>query len=97
MNYHFRLHKEDIGYWAECCELEGCVTQGDTLEEIYAACEEALDVYLYEPDNSERIVPLPDKTLDGRENIIQVARLEDSGRQDRVKTERHMLLSAVNA
>ncbi|MDR0568044.1 MAG: type II toxin-antitoxin system HicB family antitoxin [Spirochaetaceae bacterium] len=78
MKYHFKLHKENIGYWAECCELEGCVTQVDTLEEVYAACKEALEVYLYDPDNSERIVPLPDKTLDGRENIIQVTLLTDS-------------------
>jgi predicted RNase H-like HicB family nuclease len=46
MKYHFKLHKENIDYWAECCELEGCVTQVDTLEEVYAACKEALEVFL---------------------------------------------------
>ncbi|MDR1964454.1 MAG: type II toxin-antitoxin system HicB family antitoxin [Planctomycetaceae bacterium] len=72
MNYHFLLHKEPIGYWAECCELEGCVTEGDSLEEVYAACKEALDVYLYQPEGSERMIPLPDETLDGKKNIITV-------------------------
>ncbi|AEF86620.1 conserved hypothetical protein [Treponema primitia ZAS-2] len=65
MNYHFKLHKETIGYWAERCELKGCNTEGDSMEEIKKACKEALDVYLYEPDNSERIIPLPNDTLDG--------------------------------
>jgi predicted RNase H-like HicB family nuclease/DNA-binding XRE family transcriptional regulator len=72
MKYHFKLHKEDNGYWAECCELDGCVTEGDTLEELYTACEEALDVYLYEPDESERVVPLPDETLENRKGILKI-------------------------
>ena len=33
MEYHFKIHKEKNGYWAECIELSGCNTQGDTLEE----------------------------------------------------------------
>ena len=86
MNYHFKLHKENPGYWAECCELEGCNTEGDSLEEVQKACEEALDVYLYEPehsteaegrgsppDNSERNIPLPDETLEGKKGIIKIA------------------------
>jgi predicted RNase H-like HicB family nuclease/DNA-binding XRE family transcriptional regulator len=72
MNYHFKLHKEILGYWAECCELDGCNTEGDSLEEVQKACEEALDVYLYEPDNSERIIPLPDEALDGKRGIIKI-------------------------
>lgn len=28
MQYHFKKHKEDGGYWAECIELKGCVTRG---------------------------------------------------------------------
>jgi predicted RNase H-like HicB family nuclease len=44
MHYHFKIHKENNGYWAECCELEGCVTQGDTLEELYKFCDEALNL-----------------------------------------------------
>ncbi len=44
MSYHFNSHKEPNGYWAECCELEGCVTQADTLEELYASCEESLHI-----------------------------------------------------
>ncbi|MDR3237761.1 MAG: type II toxin-antitoxin system HicB family antitoxin [Spirochaetia bacterium] len=72
MNYHFKLHKENIGYWAECCELDGCITEGDTLNETYNACKEALDVYLYEGDDSERIFPLPDETLENKKNTIKI-------------------------
>jgi predicted RNase H-like HicB family nuclease len=72
MDYHFKVHKEGDGFWAECCELNGCFTQGDTLDEAYEACGEALEVYLYAPDDSKRIFPLPDETLDGKRNIIKV-------------------------
>ncbi|MDR1909205.1 MAG: type II toxin-antitoxin system HicB family antitoxin [Spirochaetaceae bacterium] len=72
MHYHFKLHKEKNGYWAECCELEGCLTEGDTLEEVNHNCKEALDVYLYEPDESERPFPLPDESLKDKKNIIRV-------------------------
>ena len=72
MNYHFKLHKENNGYWAECCELEGCVTEGDSLEEVKAACEEALDVYLYTPDSSDRVFPLPDEILDNEKDLLKI-------------------------
>ncbi|MDR3335603.1 MAG: type II toxin-antitoxin system HicB family antitoxin [Treponema sp.] len=72
MNYHFRVHKESNGFWAECCELNGCFSQGDTLDETYKACREALDVYLYEPGDSKRLFSLPDETLDGKRNLIKV-------------------------
>ena len=73
MYYHFKLHKEKDGYWAECCELDGCVTQGNTREELFKACKEALDVYLYEPEGSEeRHFPLPDERLDRRRSIVKV-------------------------
>jgi DNA-binding XRE family transcriptional regulator len=29
-------------------------------------------VYLYEPDDSKRLFPLPDETLDGKRNLIKV-------------------------
>jgi len=73
MYYHFKSHKEGNGYWAECCELDGCVTQGDTLEELYGFCEEALNLYLEEPGDSKIIFPLPDETLDSNKRLIKIA------------------------
>ncbi len=73
MTYHFTSHKEPNGYWAECCELEGCVTQADTLEELYASCEESLNLYLEEPKDTKVVFPLPDETLNSKKNLIKAA------------------------
>ncbi|MDR3284362.1 MAG: type II toxin-antitoxin system HicB family antitoxin [Treponema sp.] len=72
MKYHFKLHKEETGYWAECCELEGCMTEGDSLEKVIAACEEALSVYLYEPEEPGRVLPLPESAYDSQRDVIKI-------------------------
>jgi predicted RNase H-like HicB family nuclease/DNA-binding XRE family transcriptional regulator len=72
VNYHFIVHKEDNGYWSECCELEGCLTQGETMGELYKSSEEALNLYLEEPNNSEIVFPLPDETLDNQKDLIKI-------------------------
>lgn len=71
MEYHFKMHKEDGGYWAECVELAGCVTQGDDLAELKKNMQEVLDLYLDEPEDSQVIFSLPRKRLLGR-NIAKV-------------------------
>jgi len=63
MHYHFKIHRESKGYWAECVELNGCVTQGDTKAELKANMEEALNLYLNEPDDSKVIFPLPKRSV----------------------------------
>jgi predicted RNase H-like HicB family nuclease/DNA-binding XRE family transcriptional regulator len=60
MVYHFRVHREDNGYWAECIELAGCVTDADSLDELKANAEEALNLYLDEQETSSVIFPLPE-------------------------------------
>ena len=37
---------EEGGYWAELLELPGCVTQGETLEELKQNMREALEAVL---------------------------------------------------
>ncbi len=59
MVYFFKVHKADEGYWAECVELKGCQTQGDTLEELQRNAEEALNGYLSEPEDSNVLFPRP--------------------------------------
>tara|TARA_R110000868_G_scaffold155691_6_gene382154 strand:- start:22045 stop:22473 length:429 start_codon:yes stop_codon:yes gene_type:complete len=61
MKYHFKVHCEDGGYWAECLELEGCQTQADDLVELQANMEEVLNLYLCEPEDSKTIFALPKK------------------------------------
>jgi len=46
MKYHFRVHKEEDGYSAQCIELEGCITQGDSQEELFENMKEVLNLYV---------------------------------------------------
>ena len=58
MTYHFRIHDEN-GLWAECVELEGCVTQGQDRVELEKNMHEALNLYLEEPEFSTVVFPAP--------------------------------------
>ena len=40
------IEKDEDGYYAYVPELEGCQSQGDTLEEVTANIEEAIALYL---------------------------------------------------
>ena len=70
MTYHFRIHKED-GLWAECIELEGCVTQGRDRVELDKNMHEALNLYLEEPESSTVVLPAPASEPSG-ENVVAV-------------------------
>jgi len=71
MEYHFKIQKEKVGFSAECLELKGCRTEGDTLEELEPNMEEALNLFLAEQDTSTLIFPAP-KPLTGK-NVIAVS------------------------
>jgi predicted RNase H-like HicB family nuclease len=40
------IKKNEHGYYAYSPELEGCQTQGDTLEEVLSNIREAVELYL---------------------------------------------------
>jgi len=40
------IEKDEHGYYAYCPELEGCQSQGDSLEEVIANIKEAIELYL---------------------------------------------------
>jgi predicted RNase H-like HicB family nuclease len=40
------IEKDADGYYAHCPALQGCQTQGDTLEEVQANIKEAVELYL---------------------------------------------------
>ena len=71
MFYHFKVKKDISGFWAECVELKGCVTQGDSKEELMRNAYEALNLFLEEPDNSDYEIQPPAKAVKGN-NIVQV-------------------------
>ncbi len=72
MKYHFKVHKAKKGFWAECLELYGCLTQGEDKVHLQLMMEDALAAYLNEPENSKHIFPMPDPAIKGR-NIIAVS------------------------
>lgn len=72
MVYHFKIHKDTPGYWAECIELKGCVTQAHTLSELRKNMTEALNVYLDEPEDSTLLMPLPKKSIKGND-IVEIS------------------------
>jgi predicted RNase H-like HicB family nuclease len=73
MNYHFQINTEAQGFWAECCELKGCITEAETIDNLKEACKEALSLYLEEPNDSKMVFPLPDGSLDANKKLIKVA------------------------
>lgn len=61
MKYHFKIHKESGGYWAECIELAGCSTQADSKEELEKNMREVLNLFLSEPESSSHVFATPKK------------------------------------
>ena len=70
MTYHFRIHRRG-GLWAECIELEGCVTQGRNRGELQANMREALNLYLEEPASSRVVFP-PPSTIRKSADVVPV-------------------------
>lgn len=72
MRYHFRVHEEDDGFWAECIELEVCVTQADTQEQLFKNMQDALNLYIQEPVDSDFLAPLPNDKIRKTRNVVEV-------------------------
>ncbi len=73
MKYHFKVHKEKNGFWAECLELKGCFTQGGSMEELNQMMREALNLYIAEPEHSTRLANLPDDSIRKSKHIVEVS------------------------
>lgn len=72
MYYHFKVHKEGNGYWAECVELDGCFTQGKSMEELKKNMVEALNSHLVEPVESDYLFPEPKEEISQRYQEVKV-------------------------
>ena len=72
MKYHFRVHEEGEGFWAECLEIPGCVTQADSREELIMNMEDAINTALQEPEGSKSLAPLPDESHKPSRSIAEV-------------------------
>ena len=71
MHYHFKIHKEKSGFWADCIELEGCRSEGSTMDDLKSNLQEALDLYLSEPSDSNLFFPEPKMKI-SKKDIIQI-------------------------
>lgn len=63
MNIKVRIHEaEEGGFWAEVPALPGCVSQGETLDEVVANVREAiagwLDAEVETPGRGEQVLEL---------------------------------------
>ncbi len=72
MKYHFKIHKEGKGFWAECIELSGCFTEADSIEELRENMQEALNLYIEEPTDSKKLATLPDDSISPSRSIVEV-------------------------
>ncbi|HLB40303.1 MAG TPA: type II toxin-antitoxin system HicB family antitoxin [Candidatus Babeliales bacterium] len=72
MQYHFKIHKEGTGFWAQCIELPGCFTQADSKKELLVNMQAALNLYIEEDADSQDLAALP-KKIRGGKNIVTVA------------------------
>ncbi len=52
---------EEGGYWAECPSLKGCMTQGETLEEVEKNIKEAIELCLEEIVSRKETIPIQKK------------------------------------
>jgi predicted RNase H-like HicB family nuclease len=57
------IEKDDNGYYVYCPELEGCHTQGDTIEEAMDNIKEAIELYLETLSEEERSLYLSKEIL----------------------------------
>lgn len=57
------IEKDEHGYYVYCPELEGCQTQGDTLDEVMANIKEAIELYLETLSDDEKKVYLSREIL----------------------------------
>ncbi len=66
MTFKAIIHEaEEGGYWAEVPALPGCVTQGDTMEDVTANLREAIDGWLS--------VETPEVDLAQSDRVIELA------------------------
>ncbi|MBI5470474.1 type II toxin-antitoxin system HicB family antitoxin [Candidatus Kaiserbacteria bacterium] len=66
LNYSVKVHAaEEGGYWAEVPALPGCLTQGETLDEITKMAKDTIEGYLASLVKHGQQIPIEEK-----ENLV---------------------------
>ena len=58
------IHNEDGSYWVEFPDLEGCYSDGDSLEEALKNSEEALGLYIAACQEDGKAIPAASNLMD---------------------------------
>ncbi|HOV15683.1 MAG TPA: type II toxin-antitoxin system HicB family antitoxin [Spirochaetota bacterium] len=76
MKYHFSFEEDERGgYWGECLEIQGCLSEGNNLEDFKKNLKEALDLCLECALNDEEdfILPFDEKEIREKNNILEIS------------------------
>jgi predicted RNase H-like HicB family nuclease len=73
MKYHFKVCKEGKFFWAKCIELDGCYTQANSMGELHKMMQEALNLYISEPEGLKDVAELPDDSIKTSRTIVEVS------------------------
>lgn len=57
------FHREDDGFWVEFPDLQGCYSDGDTLEEVFANASEALAGFCVTLLEQKETLPKPSSII----------------------------------
>lgn len=69
VSYPAIFHKDELGYWVEFPDLEGCFSRGKDLKDAKKNAKEALALYLdTSSDPFKRIINKPSK-MEENENV----------------------------
>ena len=64
MNIKAIIHPaEEGGYWAEVPALPGCITEGDSMEEVMANLKDAIEGWL-DVANSSKVIESTDRVVE---------------------------------
>lgn len=70
LGYAVVIHKaEEGGYWMEVPSLEGCLTQGETVEEVLDNAQEAISLHIESLRELNQPIPPDDVLLLGRVQV----------------------------
>ena len=72
MKYHFKIHKEGSRFWAQCLELEGCITQADSRKELDKNMQDALNLYIEEEADSIDLAAMPNSVIKASKTVVEV-------------------------
>ncbi len=72
MDLTIAVREEGQGYWARVVELPGCFASGRSLEELSAALEEALGLYLWDRADGASMFDKPVELGESKILVIEV-------------------------